>query len=728
MQGQLLQRMLQDIFSHGPSATLSQNVDKALQAITEQLDCDGVFVLGLPDQSGLHRLRPHQLYTKHAAGMQSRDWPLARLEYFRKLIRAGEPVIIDDVNSLPSMARQEKMLLKQWEVQGLMVLAPICFGDTKLALGAVSRQPRNWSESFIQELNHTQTLISSALELTRIANALLESEHKYQSLFNQLPLACAVIDNQNRLSLLNQVARHSLGVFEGQDLTSLLPESEKVVLTDAIKMVRDGVLHQSWCDVAFKINKPNLASTRQSWQRLNFSKMQNAPDSIVLLAEDISEQHRLAAELSFQANYDPLTGLANRWHFEALLAQMISEDNSAPACVAFLDLDQFQVVNNISGHMAGDKLLCQVAMRLKQLVRRGDVVARLGGDEFAILMHQANVESSSLIAGRICQQIANHEFIWQGRQHSVSVSMGLAKIDRSDADIYHVMSHADAACSLAKEMGRNGWHFYDNNDPRMHKLQNEMLASTDILSALNRDDFTLYFQPIVPLQGHESGLHMEILLRLVAPDGKVLSPDTFLPAAERYNLAARVDSRVVNNLLEWAERNAPIWNSLNMVSVNLSATSLGDKTFLQWLELKLQSAPQFASKLCFEITETAALSQLELASDFILMVRQYGCKLALDDFGAGFSSFSYLKLWDLDVVKIDGQFVKNLCHSKDDQAIVRAICQLGQDMHFVTIGEFVEDNDIALLLARLGVDYGQGYHFAKPMALSSLKDSQQAIG
>ncbi len=728
MQGQLLQQVLKDIFSHSPSATLQQNVDKALQAITEQLDCDGVFVLGLPNQNGLHRLRPHHLYTKHSEGMLGRDWPLARLNYFRELIRAGEQVLIPDVNFLPALARQEKMLLKKWQVQSLLVLSPISFGSTKLALGAVSRKARPWSDSFIQELNHTQTLISSALELTRIANALLASEHKYQMLFNQLPLACAVVDNQNRLSLLNQVARHSLGVFEGQDLTSLLHDDDKAVLTEAINMVRDGILHQSWCEVAFKINKTNHTSLRQSWQRLNFSRMQSWPDSIVLLAEDISEQHRLAAELSFQANYDALTGLPNRCYFETSLGQVMREEGSAPACVAFLDLDQFQVVNNISGHMAGDKLLCQVAMRLKQLIRRGDILARIGGDEFAILMHQANSESASLIASRICQQVSSHEFSWQERQHSVSISMGLAKIDRTDPDIYQVMSHADAACSLAKELGRNGWHFYDNHDPRMNKLHNEMLASTDILSALNRDNFELFFQPIIPLQGLEAGLHLEILLRLSAADGKMLSPDTFLPAAERYNLAAKVDTWVVDHLLQWAENNSQIWDGLNMVSVNLSATSLGDRGFLQWLELKLQSCPQYASKLCFEITETAAVSQLELASDFIIMVRQYGCKLALDDFGAGFSSFAYLKRWDLDVVKIDGQFVKHLCSSKDDQAIVRAIRQLGQDMHFLTIGEFVEDQNISNLLTEIGVDYGQGYHFAKPMPLSSLINPKQAYG
>ncbi|WP_338590028.1 EAL domain-containing protein [Shewanella khirikhana] len=711
-----LHAALAGIFAHVPLATLEQNVDRALQTITARLDCDGVFVLShTANQPGV---TPRNIYLRPAVarGGQVRYWPLARMPWFRRQMRQPRLINLADIGALPADASQEKHFLREWKVKSLLVLPPVSFGETHIALGAVQcERAREWSASFIDSLTNAAMLIGAVTELTRIAQALMISERKYQELFNQLPLACGLVDRRNKVKLLNNIARQNLPLSDGQDLMALVRPEEGSMLLDTLQVVRDGVLKQAWCEIAVK-----GAMMSQQWLKLSFSPMADEPGNLLMLVDDVSERHRLADELSFHANFDALTGLPNRSHFEALLAKLLSEEHENPICVAFLDLDQFQVVNNVSGHQAGDKLLCQVALRLKQLVRKGDTVARLGGDEFAILMHYCNEDTAKIIAQRICTQLFEHEFCWEHRRHSVSVSMGVAPLDTDVSDIYSIMSRADAACRVAKDQGRNGWHIYCATDPKMSRFYTEMTASVDIIEALQQNQFQLYYQLIEPLTRAEDGLHMEILLRLERPNGEMLSPGIFLPAAERYNLASRVDRWVLDNLLRWGSQHVDVWHELDMVSVNLSATSLGDPEFMGWLEMRLMTEPDLVDKLCVEITETAAVSQLDQAQALIELLRPLGCKLALDDFGSGFSSFAYLKLLDVDFVKIDGQFVVNLCENKSDQAIVNAICQLGRDMEFEVIAEFVESVDIGKRLRELGVDYGQGYAIGKPQALEGL--------
>lgn len=710
-----LQQALVTIFSETPLETLEQNVDRALETITLQLHCDGVFVL--TGSQSLDHLRTRNLYLKpqFTKGQQIRVWPLARMPFFRSLVRSPRLLNVPDVNRLPDEALAERALLKDWNVKSLLVLPPVIFGETRIALGAVNcSECCDWSNAFIDEFSHAAVMIGSAMELTRIAQNMLASEYKYRQVFNQLPLACALLDKHNQLAMLNKVALQTLPVQHGYDLFQMVREEEHAMLNDTLHMVREGVLGQAWCELPLK-------SVHQlDWLRLSFSQIYGDKNTLVMIAEDVSEKYRLADELSFHANYDALTGLPNRLHFEALLENLLQARDDMPTCVAFIDVDQFQVINNVSGHQAGDKLLCQLALRLKQLVRKGDIVARLGGDEFGILMHYSNVDSAQHIANRICTQLATHEFIWENRCHNVSVSMGIAKLDKSAADIYTVMSQADAACRLAKDKGRNGWHLYSAKDPKMTRLYTEMMASVDIVSALALNQFELYFQIITPLNRRESGLHLEILLRMVQPNGTIVSPAIFLPAAERYNLASKVDLWVIDNLLKWGSSHLAIWQQLDLVSVNLSATSLGDSEFMNWLEMRLMTEPELVDKLCIEITETAAVSQLEQATKLIEVLRPLNCQLALDDFGAGFSSFAYLKRLNVDFVKIDGQFVLNICEDPADQAIVKAICQLGQDMGFDIIAEFVESPEIGLKLQMLGVDYAQGYAINKPTRLSDL--------
>lgn len=714
-----LQHALVNIFSDSPLVTLEQNVDRALEAITQQLQCDGVFVMSRTRQQSHLQARNMYLKPEFCNQKAVKEWPLQDTPFFNELAAQPRLVKLSDLSQLPENASREKELLAQWQVKSLLVLPSITFGETRIAVVALScNRPNDWSDELITELNHAAGLLGATMELTRVAQALMHSEHKYQEVFQKLPIACGLVDKDNRLTMLNSIAEHMTDAKEGEHLLALVREEEQPVLIDTLNIVREGVLNQAWCELPLQ-----TTHNKHNWMKLSFSCLRGSSDQLVMMAEDVNENHRLADELSFQANFDALTGLPNRPHFEALLSKLVQSGDDQTH-IAFLDLDQFQVINNVSGHKAGDQLLCQVAKRLKQLVRKGDVVARIGGDEFGILMHQSTSESAQAIAKRICLQLFEHEFYWQNRKHAVSVSVGLAKLDRTANEIYDVMSQADAACRLAKDEGRNGWRLYSVTDPNMHRLFTQMNSSVDVIGALALNRFELYFQPIEPLLAKEKGLHFEVLTRMLNEDGKIVSPAVFLPAAERYNLAPRVDLWVIDNLLNWARENCEIWRDLSMVSVNLSATSLGDSEFMSWLEMRLLSEPELVYKLCFEITETAALSQLEQANNLIDLLRPLGCKLALDDFGSGFSSFAYLKRLDVDFVKVDGQFVVNLCESQSDQAIVNAICQLGRDMGFCIIAEFVESEAIGYKLKDLGVDYGQGYAISKPMKLSGLKSGK----
>ena len=599
----------------------------------------------------------------------------------------------------------------------LLVNTVFHIGNTRLCLIPYKYQldwqiePSIGSDSHFSE---TAFKLTSQAELTRVSELLKNKEIQYLELFQQLPVACALIDLDNCISNQNQVAKQTMPLEINQSLYAVINSDDHMLLDDCLHIVREGALHQSWCEI------PLIVAGVKHWYKMSFCRALDIEQRLLMMVEDISERYRLADELSFQSNYDPLTGLPNRLQFESMLEELIESKDRLPVCVAFVDLDQFQVINDISGHQAGDELLCQVSKRLSFLLRTGDIVARLGGDEFGILMFQADKVSAKQVGDRICQQLSEHEFIWGDITHNVSVSMGMSLLDVKSTDIYSVMSQADAACRIAKEDGRNRWHFYSKDDPQMHQLYNQMLASVDIISALALNQFELFYQLIEPLNSQESGIHMEILLRMVQEDGRYVSPGVFLPAAERYNLASRIDRWVIDNLLKWGSRHMEIWEQLSMVSLNLSAVSLSDSKFMNWLEMRLMVEPELVSKLCFEITETAAISQLEQATALIDLLQPLGCKLALDDFGSGFSSFAYLKCLDVDYVKIDGQFVVNVCEDRSDKAIVSAICQLGKDMDFEVIGEFVESETIGQLLRELGVDYGQGYAIGRPARLIEL--------
>lgn len=439
---------------------------------------------------------------------------------------------------------------------------------------------------------------------------------------------------------------------------------------------------------------------------------------------DVTEMNQLAAKLQFQASHDALTGLLNRRAFESRLEQAISsaQHEQLNHILCYLDLDQFKVVNDTCGHSAGDELLKQLAPLLKPMIRGNDVLARLGGDEFGVLLEGCHPQKGHEIAERLKQTIKNYRFNWKNNVFEIGVSVGLVEINANSGNLNEVMSAADSACYVAKDLGRNHIHVYRPDDAALVTRQGEMQWLQVISNAIAKDRFTLFYQPIVPCTESDEFPRMyEFLIRLQEEDGSLVPPMAFIPAAERYNLASTLDRWVISHAIEFLSD-----NSMNDVlshclfTINLSAQSLSDQQTLDFVLSCLEQHDTLPSQICFEITETAAIANLSSAMEFITTLRGMGCRFALDDFGSGLSSYGYLKNLNVDFIKIDGNFIQNIEKDELNQAFVTSISNIAGIMGIQTIAEFVENEASADFLKATGITYLQGHWLGKPRPIEGL--------
>ena len=444
----------------------------------------------------------------------------------------------------------------------------------------------------------------------------------------------------------------------------------------------------------------------------------------VMVFHDVSRENRLFRQLSYQASHDSLTGLINRREFENHLISALEKTRGNAEethALLYLDLDQFKVVNDTFGHSAGDALLRLLTDKIQAKIRSTDVLARLGGDEFGILLEHCDQKRAIEVAENIRGSIEGFRFEWKESFTTVRCSIGVVLITSENADVAEVMSSADVACYSAKDMGRNQVHLYADSDAGMR--HEEMKWVSRITSAVEEKRFELFFQPIIGI-GKEYGRHRghyEILLRMRDENGKLVGPNQFIPAAERYNLMPTLDRWVVHKALsELADRNDQ-GEARYTLAINLSGTSLSEDRFLDFVidELKTQNLPDGA--ICFEITETAAISNLSRVVHFMQALKKLGCKFSLDDFGSGLSSFTYLKNLPVDYLKIDGQFIRNVVDDTVDESMVKAISDVGHAMGIETIAERVETKQVLEKLGSLGIEFAQGYYIAKPASVASFR-------
>ncbi len=436
----------------------------------------------------------------------------------------------------------------------------------------------------------------------------------------------------------------------------------------------------------------------------------------VLVFHDVSEARELNRRLSYHASHDMLTGLVNRREFEARLerALKMARAREAQYALCYMDLDQFKIVNDSCGHVAGDALLGQLGALLKSKIRWRDTLARLGGDEFGVLLENCTVEEAIETAESLLRAVQDFRFVWEDRSFRLGASIGVVPIAPETASVAELLTAADSACAAAKDAGRNRVHTWQENDIDLMRRRKEMQWAARINNALEEARFELFRQPILPLHDQNPGAHYELLLRMRDEQGQVVAPDVFINAAERYGLTPSIDRWVIANALRWLVSEADERERLAMCSINLSGQSLGDDKFLPYVIEQFERSGIDPSKICFEITETAAIASYSQANRFINSLKELGCKFALDDFGTGLSSFGYLKHFPVDFLKIDGSFVKEMLHDPIDREMVRSINEIGHLTGKQTIAEFVESQEILTMLRGMGVDYAQGYGIGEP--------------
>lgn len=442
---------------------------------------------------------------------------------------------------------------------------------------------------------------------------------------------------------------------------------------------------------------------------------------VVVVFHDVSEQRKIAKEIAYRASHDMLTGLSNRNEFDQGLRRFVNNHRDAEQMHAlmFIDLDRFKAVNDACGHAAGDQLLKEVAKIMQSCVRSSDLVARVGGDEFGIILRKCDAENALEIARKICESISLYRFYYDEQVFEIGASVGLVMIHGSWESEAKLLQAADSACYQAKRDGRNRVHVYFDEDSDPESGHVEIQWASRIEQALEEERFVLFCQRILPIS-HQGLVHAEILIRMQDHNGTLIAPNDFFPAAERFNIASRIDKWVVNAVFEWMQQHASQLDGIAMLSVNLSGQSLGDLAFHQYVIKRIAQYEIDCNKLCFEVTETSAITNITEAKKFIATMKHLGIKFSLDDFGSGVSSFGYLNSLPVDYLKIDGQFITDLIENKIGQATVKCIAEVAKATGKQTIAEWVDNKPVEELLKKMGIDYTQGYLNHQPAPLAEM--------
>ena len=434
-----------------------------------------------------------------------------------------------------------------------------------------------------------------------------------------------------------------------------------------------------------------------------------------------------ANEMTYFATHDSLTNLSNRRAFESSLKRLIANQGDSVNIVLYLDLDQFKIINDSCGHHAGDQLLKRAAMMIKACVRDTDLVSRIGGDEFGIILRSCNLKAAELIADNILQTFKDYHFYWKKKAFHVGVSIGLVRVSGCENTVEGIMQQIDSACYAAKETGGSRCEVYSKLHHEIAQRKSEMCMATRIENALEHDLFELYAQPITAINNDDKQLSYEILIRMKSAGNKLIAPTCFLPAAERYRKITAIDQWVIKNTFLMLSNQPSFLLSLNYCSINISGQSLTDKDFFSFVSEQLSLYDDIANKICFEITETAAISNPQQAKKCISGLKNMGIRFALDDFGSGLASFEYLKTLNVDFLKIDGMFIKDIVNNPVDRVMIQATQSIANVMNLITIAEYVEDNEILNVLRTIGVHYAQGYGIGLPAPLHSIITSFSAV-
>lgn len=696
-------------------------------------------------------------FLENNLGIDRVSWSAERPEgqgVFGRAIRTGQPAIIRNVRESPAFMAAWRDATEIYNYRSLLGLPLIVEGQVIGAIGFYSAEPNRFDAQEVELLSEVASDLSHGISVIRMrrerdeaqtqlehANHVLEQRianrtaalkaEKERATVTLQSIADGVIttDVVGRVEYLNPVAEQLTGwtneEAQGRSLSEVfhvISELNRTPMPDPVQRVLNG--GANGVTVSLQSDAVLLSKHGQEFAiEETAAPIRDAAgyiSGVVLAFHDVSRSRQIAAQLSYQATHDDLTGLVNRREFENRLQQAVKSaaNNGRQHAFIYMDLDQFKVVNDTCGHVAGDELLRTLAGLLQGRLRSGDTLARFGGDEFGVLLENCPPEPAARIAETLRETVSDFRFVWQDTTFTVSLSLGVINFGNSDMTASDILSAADTACYIAKENGRNRVHVGHREDHDITIRQGEMHWVTRLQQALQDNRLRLYCQKIVPLDGSaiNAGTHFELLLRLRDEEGKLVPPGAFMPAAERFGLMPAIDRWVISTAFANFHQLSPDpAEQLEMCAINLSGASVSDPEFLSFIlrELTRHSIP--TDKVCFEITETVAIGNLTQAITLINELRAVGCKFALDDFGSGMSSFAYLKHLPVDYLKIDGSFVKDMLTDAADAAMVEAINHIGHTMGLRTIAEFVENADILARLSALKVDFAQGYGIGKPV-------------
>jgi diguanylate cyclase (GGDEF)-like protein/PAS domain S-box-containing protein len=536
-----------------------------------------------------------------------------------------------------------------------------------------------------------------------------ESEARFRSVNELLPALVLLARPDGRIVYANRAARVRLGLADdGAELHAVLGQPG-LLAQEAFEVMREAVplVHN------VQLQAPGGEAF---WATLSLARIElDGQPHLLAVASDITELRALTEQLRHQATHDSLTGLANRFAFEQrldeVLAGPVREEGGA---LLYVDLDQFKLINDTSGHHAGDQLLVALARQLRGTLEPDEMLARLGGDEFGVLLEGGGEARARRVAERLRKAIDGFAFVWENRTYSVTASLGVALVGRAGITKRELLAMADTACYLAKERGRNRAHVFVDTDDDASLRRTEMEWVNRVRWAMAEGRMSLDYQELSSLGGAtEEGAHFELLLRLHDEDGRPVPPGAFIPAAERYGLMPQLDRWVVDTAFANFDRLHPS-GKVALCAINLSGPTVDDDDFAEFVLERLRTHAVPAHKVCFEITETAAVGNMPRVVRFITQLRAVGCRFALDDFGAGMSSFGYLKNLPVDMIKIDGSFIRELENDPMSFSIVRAVTQIGHQIGLKVIAEWVGSDATCELLRLLGVNYAQGYFLHEP--------------
>lgn len=567
------------------------------------------------------------------------------------------------------------------------------------------------------------TALRLALRRADAARAAKHAARRFRELYQNLAVPAYALDLDGSLTSANPAMLRTFGYdTEGALLEAA---AEHALFADAAqaeqwltKLRRDGRLdgtHRTMTTAAGR--RIELIDTVYPMHDMHGKRIGYLGSAV-----NVTEAHELSRRLAYEATHDPLTSLPNRREMERQLTDLIGAASSNRThALCYVDLDLFKVVNDTCGHAAGDELLRQLSAHLMPRVAREDTLARVGGDEFALLLRDRSIGQAAEAAQTLLQAIGSFTCQWQERHLDVRASIGVVPIDAQTKSLSEILGAADAACYTAKEKGRNRVHVQEPGDKTVKRRISEMHLVVEAKHALRENRMKLFHQPILPIASHgDAQTHFEVLIRMQDWDGEYVAPGVFLPAVERYNLSRKVDRWVLTNFLQWIKSTPGSADGLAHAGINLSGNSIGDQKFLEFVLKTLDEFEIAGDKLCFEVTETAAVQNLASARHFITTLKKRGCRFALDDFGSGLSSFGYLKNLPVDFLKIDGMFVRGLREDPTDRVIVKSISDVAHSMGLLTIAEFVEDAATLQITRELGIDFAQGYAIGRPAPLDEL--------